>query len=149
MYMERQIGQLVLRRTNQDTRQSAWNSWLQTRSLRIVSDSGVVVVVVVVVVVGPAGSDDEGGSEGSVDCGSEAGRAAASVMGVSGESLAGSGGAGAWRVERQIALRRGVSIDVGMGVVVSLNLPFSFQHRACLHYPKLPLVVVARAVMTL
>ena len=66
----------------------------------MVSESGVVVVV------WSAGSEDDGVVEGSVDWGSEAGRAAASVMGVSGESLAGSGGAGAWRVERQIALDR-------------------------------------------
>jgi len=66
----------------------------------MVSESGVVVGV------SSAASEDEGEVEGSVDWGSEAGRAAASVMGVSGESLAGSGGAGAWRVERQIALDR-------------------------------------------
>jgi len=63
----------------------------------MVSESGVVVGV------WSAASEDEGEVEGSVDWGSEAGRAAASVMGVSGESLAGSGGAGAWRVERHIA----------------------------------------------
>jgi hypothetical protein len=110
MYTERQIGQLVLRSTNHETRQSAWNSWPQTRSLRMVSESGVVAVVEVVVAES-AGSDDGRAVEVDVDCGSEAGRAAASVMGVSGESLAGSGGAGAWRVERHIALRRHVSIN--------------------------------------
>lgn len=76
----------------------------------MVSESGVVAVVEVVVAES-AGSDDGRAVEVDVDCGSEAGRAAASVMGVSGESLAGSGGAGAWRVERHIALRRHVSIN--------------------------------------
>lgn len=52
MYMERQMGQLVLRRTNHDTRHSAWNSWEQTVSLRIGSepDWGVEVGGVAVVV---------------------------------------------------------------------------------------------------
>lgn len=54
----------------------------------MVSASGVVVVTVVV----------------SSEAGIEAGSAAASVMGVSGESFAGSGGAGAWSVDKHIAL---------------------------------------------
>lgn len=95
----------------------------------MVSESGVgFAVVMVALVVGSVGSEDEGVVEGSVDWGSEAGRAAASVMGVSGESLAGSGGAGAWRVERHIALRRTLVTELGMGAVVLLNLPFSFEH---------------------
>lgn len=76
------MGQLVLRRTNHETRHSEWNSWPQTESLRIVSVSGWVVVAAVVgVSVDWAGSVIEG--------------AAASEMEDVGESLAGSGGEGA------------------------------------------------------
>jgi hypothetical protein len=82
IYVPLQIGQLVLRRTNQETRHSAWNSWPQTRSLRILSSS-------------LAGTPVEGKHDG---------RAASSVTGVSGLSFAGSGGAGACSVERHIAL---------------------------------------------
>ena len=87
IYADRQIGQLVLRSTNQDTKHSAWNSWPQTRSLRILSAS--------------ASASDEA----VVGSGIEAGRAASSVIGVSGLSFAGSGGAGAYRVDRHIALQ--------------------------------------------
>jgi len=86
----------------------------------MVSESGLVVGV------WSAGSDDEGEVEGSVDWGSEAGRAAASVMGVSGESLAGSGGAGAWRVERHIALRR-MSVENRDGYGSSSRLTILFR----------------------
>ena len=91
MYMERQMGQLVLRRMNHETRHSEWNSWPQTESLRMVSVSGWVVgtvvavaavaAVVVVVSVDWAGSVVEG--------------VAASEMEDVGESFAGSGGEGA------------------------------------------------------
>lgn len=86
----------------------------------MVSESGVVVGV------SSAASEDEGEVEGSVDWGSEAGRAAASVMGVSGESLAGSGGAGAWRVERHIALRR-MSVESRNGYGRSSQLTILFR----------------------
>lgn len=90
------MGQLVLRRMNHETRHSEWNSWPQTESLRIVSESGrvgMVATVVAGVSVDWAWSIVDGG-EG----------AAASEMEDVGESFAGSGGEGAWRVDRQMAL---------------------------------------------
>jgi hypothetical protein len=74
------MGQLVLRRTNHDTRHSAWNSWLHTFSLRI--------------------------SSGSVPHRDFTDTALVASSETSGPvvSFAGSGGEGAWRVERQIAL---------------------------------------------
>jgi len=91
----------------------------------MVSESGVVVVGV-----WSAGLEDEFCGEGSVDWGSEAGRAAASVMGVSGESLAGSGGAGAWRVERQIAHSRSSTERVSTTPSVP-SLSSSAPSRCC------------------
>jgi hypothetical protein len=99
MYMERQMGQLVLRRTNHETRHSEWNSCPQMESLRMVSVSGWVVAAVAAAVVVVDMSVDWAWSV--VDGGGEA---ATSEMEDVGESFAGSGGEGAWRVERHMAL---------------------------------------------
>lgn len=84
MYAARQIGHVVLRRTNQETRHSAWNSWPQLCSLRMAS-----------------GSEESGVIEVAFAVG---GRMAASSM-VGWDCIsAGPGGEGAWRAERHIAL---------------------------------------------
>jgi hypothetical protein len=86
MYGVRQIGHVVLRRTNQETRHSEWNSWPQTCSLRMAS--------------GPDGSgwEDEDEALGADGC-----IAASSAVGWDAKRT-GSGGEGACNVERHIAL---------------------------------------------
>ena len=90
MYMERQIGQLVLRRTNHETRHSAWNSCPHTVSLRIVSGSGWVATGGATVVTFSVDS------VWSVVAGSEEGIAAGVSLEIEevGESFAGSGSDG-------------------------------------------------------
>jgi hypothetical protein len=84
-YNARQIGQLHFASTNQDIRHSAWNSWLQAFRRRISSFS----------------KRDKVDIEDSVGEG---------ILCVSmAESFAGSGGDGACRVERHIALNMSVS----------------------------------------
>jgi len=92
----RQMGHVVFRRTNQDTRHSEWNSWPQACSLRIASGSvgGCIVDVLVgrsVVVLGAVAVD---------------GRMAASSVADCDVRRAGFGGEGAYKAERHIAHSR-------------------------------------------
>ena len=94
----------------------------------MVSASGMAVVVVAVVV----------SSEEDI----EAGSAAASVMGVSGESFAGSGGAGAWSVDRHMALFMEYQC-VGEETMKYrfTNVPFSLQYGSRFYIRFSPLFI--------
>lgn len=102
IYAVRHIGHVVFRNTNHDTRHSAWKVWEQLRSFRIASAS-----------VG-------GGVVGFV--------AASSTVDVSDWARsAASGGAGAWRAERHIALWW---LSARIIQARRCSLPFMFRRRS-------------------
>jgi hypothetical protein len=102
MYAVRHMGQVVLRKTNQDTRHSAWKAWEQVWSARIGS-----------------GSDETGmgitassAVVGDVDAGCR---------------RAGSGGEGACNVLRHIALVE-VSDVPNIAAAGGFDIPFPFRN---------------------